>query len=501
VPLDALSSLYYGFTIALQPVNLFYCFMGSLMGTLVGVLPGLGPVATIALLLPATFALNPVSAMIMLSGICYGAMYGGSTTSIMLNIPGEAASVITCLDGYMMARKGRAGPALGISAFGSFIAGTFSLFGLVLLAPPLARFGLRFGPPEYFSMMIMGLTVVTYLARTSMIKALMMAAFGVMVGIIGMDPNAAKPRFTFGIMEFYDGVGLAPMIMGLFGIAEVLENVGVMVRREVFTGKVSGLYPNREDWKRSALPITRGTLLGFFMGILPGIGNIIPTFLSYALEKKISKHPERFGTGEIEGVAAPESCNNAAVGGTFIPLLSLGIPANAMTAILLGALMIYGVQPGPLLIRNSPDLFWGVIASMYIGNIMLLVLNLPLIPLWVKVLKIPYAYLFSFILLFVCIGAYSLNNSVIDILIAIAFGMIGYFLKLFGYEAAPFVLGFVLGPLLETALKRSLVLSDGSFIIFLNRPISAFFLVLVIVTIILPILTRKRLGAGLEREE
>jgi len=291
------------------------------------------------------------------------------------------------------------------------------------------------------------------------------------------------------------------MIMGLFGIAEVLENVGVMVRREVFTGKVSGLYPNREDWKRSALPITRGTLLGFFMGILPGIGNIIPTFLSYALEKKISKHPERFGTGEIEGVAAPESCNNAAVGGTFIPLLSLGIPANAMTAILLGALMIYGVQPGPLLIRNSPDLFWGVIASMYIGNIMLLVLNLPLIPLWVKVLKIPYAYLFSFILLFVCIGAYSLNNSVIDILIAIAFGMIGYFLKLFGYEAAPFVLGFVLGPLLETALKRSLVLSDGSFIIFLNRPISAFFLVLVIVTIILPILTRKRLGAGLEREE
>jgi len=350
-------------------------------------------------------------------------------------------------------------------------------------------------------MMIMGMTVVTYLARASMIKALMMAAFGVIVGMIGMDPNAAKPRFTFGIMEFYDGVGLAPMIMGLFGISEVLENVGVMVKREVYSGKLSGLYPSREDWRKSAFPITRGTLLGFFMGILPGIGNIIPTFLSYAVEKKISKHPERFGTGEIEGVASPEACNNAAVGGTFIPLLSLGIPANAMTAILLGALMIYGVQPGPLLIRNSPDLFWGVIASMYIGNFMLLILNLPLIPLWVKVLKIPYSYLFSFILLFVCIGAYSLNNTVMDILIAIAFGIIGYFMKLFAYEAAPFVLGFVLGPLLETALKRSLILSDGSFMIFLTRPISAFFLVVVLLVAVLPLLMKKRPGAGLEREE
>ena len=499
--MDTLNSLFYGFMIALQPSNLFYCFMGALMGTLVGVLPGLGPVATIALLLPATFHLSPVSAMIMLAGICYGAMYGGSTTSIMLNIPGEAASVVTCLDGYMMARKGRAGPALGISAFGSFIAGTFSIIGLVFLAPPLARFALKFGPPEYFSMMIMGMTVVTYLARTSMIKALMMAAFGVMVGIIGMDPIAAKPRFTFGITEFYDGIGLPPVIMGLFGIAEVLENVGVIIKKEVFSGKITGLYPNKEDWKKSAKPIARGTLLGFFMGIVPGIGNIIPTFLSYALEKKISKHPERFGTGEIEGVASPEACNNAAVGGTFIPLMSLGIPANAMTAILLGALMIYGLQPGPLLIKNSPDLFWGVIASMYIGNIMLLVLNLPLIPLWVQVLKIPYSYLFSFILLFVCIGAYSLSNNVIDIFIAIGFGILGYFLKKFGYEAAPFVLAFVLGPLLETSLRRSLILSDGSFMIFLKRPLSAFFLFIVVFIIILPLITKKRLGEGLEREE
>lgn len=499
--METLNSLFYGFTIALQPANLFYCFMGTLMGTLVGVLPGLGPVASMALLLPATFHLSPVSAMIMLSGICYGAMYGGSITSILLNIPGEAASVVTCLDGYMMARKGRAGPALGISAFGSFIAGTFSIIGLVFLAPPLARFALKFGPPEYFSMMIMGLAVVTYLARTSMIKALMMAAFGVIVGIIGMDPIVAKPRFSFNILEFYDGIGLAPVIMGLFGIAEVLENVGVMIKKEVFSGRIAGLYPDKEDWKKSAKPIARGTLLGFFFGIIPGIGNIIPTFLSYALEKKIAKHPERFGKGAIEGVAAPEACNNAAVGGTFIPLMSLGIPANAMTAILLGALMIYGLQPGPLLIKNSPDLFWGVIASMYIGNIMLLILNLPLIPLWVQVLKIPYSYLFSYILLFVCIGAYSLNKNVIDIYIAIGFGIFGYFLKKFDYETAPFVLAFVLGPLLETALRRSLILSDGSFTIFLSRPLSAFFLFILALIMILPLITKNRLGEGLEREE
>jgi putative tricarboxylic transport membrane protein len=428
-------------------------------------------------------------------------MYGGSTTSIMLNIPGEAASVITCFDGYMMARKGRAGPALGISAFGSFIAGTFSVMGLVFLAPPLASFALKFGPPEYFAIMVMGMTVVTYLARTSMVKALMMAAVGMMVGIIGMDPVAAKPRFTFGITEFYDGIGLAPVIMGLFGIAEVIENVSVTVKGEIYSGKIVGLYPNREDWKRSALPMFRGTLLGFFMGILPGMGNIIPTFISYTVEKKISKNPDLFGTGLIEGVAAPEACNNAAVGGTFIPLMSLGIPANAMTAIIIGALMIYGLQPGPLLIQTSPDVFWGVIASMYIGNIMLLVLNLPLIPMWVQVLKIPYSYLFSFVLLFVCIGAYSLSNNVIDIYVAIAFGVVGYFLKRFGYEAAPFVLAFVLGPLLETALRRSLILSDGSFMIFVTRPLSAVFLVIVFLIIVLPMVMKKRLGKGLEREE
>ena len=498
--MDTLNSLFYGFSVALQPVNLFYCFIGCFMGTLVGVLPGLGPVAAIALLLPATFHLSPVAATIMLAGIAYGAMYGGSTTSIMLNIPGEAASVVTCLDGYMMARKGRPGPALGISAFGSFIAGTFSVMGLVLLGPPLASLALKFGPTEYFSIMVMGLAVVTYLARTSMVKALMMAAFGMMVGIIGMDPVVAEPRFTFGIHEFYDGIGLAPVIMGLFGIAEVIENVAVTIKAEVYSGKITGLYPTKEDWKRCAWPMARGTLLGFFMGIVPGIGNIVPTFISYAVEKKISKTPEKFGTGTIEGVAAPEACNNAAMGGTFIPLMCLGIPANAITAIILGALMIYGLQPGPLLIKSSPDLFWGVIASMYIGNVMLLILNLPLIPLWVKVLKIPYAYLFPFILLFVCIGAYSLNNSVTDIYVAVAFGVLGYFLRKFGYEAAPFVLAFVLGPLMESALRRSLILSDGSFLIFFRRPISAFFLLIVLLIVVLPLIMKKRLAQGLESE-
>lgn len=404
------------------------------MGTLVGVLPGIGPVGTIGILLPITFVLDPIPAMIMLAGICYGAQYGGSTTSILLNIPGEAASVVTCFDGYMMAKKGRAGPALGIAAFGSFIAGTFSTIGLMFLAPTLADFALNFGPPEYVMLMIMGMTVVTSLARGSVIKALIMSAFGIMIGCIGMDPVFAKSRFTFGMLEFADGIGLAPIVMGLFGIGEVLNNVGEIIKSEVYSGKIKGLFPNKEDWKKSGPPIARGTLIGFFMGIIPGVGNIIPVFLSYVAEKKLSKHPERFGTGEIEGVAAPEACNNAAVGGTFIPLLSMGIPCSASTAMLLAALMIFGLQPGPLLMQTSPDLFWGVIASMYIGNAMLLVLNLPLIPLWVQILKVPYSYLFTFILLFVSIGAYSLNNDVMDIYITIFFGVIGYFLGKFGYE-------------------------------------------------------------------
>lgn len=498
--LESLTSLAYGFNIALQPQNLLYCFIGVTMGTLVGVLPGIGPTATVALLLPATFKLDPISAIIMLSGICYGAMYGGSTTSILLNIPGEASSVVTCLDGYQMARQGRAGPALGISAFGSFIAGTFSILGLVVLAPTLAEFALKFGPPEYFALMIMGMTVVAYLARKSMVKALMVTLLGIILGCIGLDPITATPRFTFGILELTDGIGLAPVVMGLFGIAEVLENLGVLAKVEVFAGKIKGLFPNREDWRRSVGPIARGSLMGFFLGLLPGVGAIIPQFLSYGLEKRLSAHPERFGKGEIEGVASPEACNNAAVGGTFIPLLSLGIPSNAMTAILLGALMIYGLTPGPLLIKNSPDLFWGVIASMYIGNILLLILNLPLIPLWVRVLKIPYAYLSSFIILFCLIGAYSLNNSTADIFVAALFSLIGLLMKKFEFEAAPLVLAFVLGPLLETALRRSLILSDGSFRIFLERPISAAFIVVALFVLAVPLCSKVRLGRGLSEE-
>ena len=499
--LESLTSLAYGFNIALQPQNLFYCFIGVTMGTLVGVLPGIGPTATIALLLPATFKLNPISAIIMLSGICYGAMYGGSTTSILLNIPGEASSVVTCLDGYQMARKGRAGPALGISAFGSFIAGTFSIVGLVIFAPTLADFALKFGPPEYFALMVMGLSVVAYLARKSMAKALMMAVVGIVLGCVGLDPITATPRFTFGILDLADGIGIAPVVMGLFGIAEVLENLGVLTKAEIFAGKIKGLFPDREDWRRSIGPIARGSLLGFFLGLLPGVGAIVPQFLSYALEKKLSRHPERFGSGEIEGVASPEACNNAAVGGTFIPLLSLGIPSNAMTAILLGALMIYGLTPGPLLIKNSPDLFWGVIASMYIGNIMLLILNLPLIPMWVSVLKIPYSYLSSFIILFCLIGAYSLNNSTTDIYIAVIFSLVGLLMKKFEFEGAPLVLAFVLGPLLETALRRSLILSDGSFLIFLQRRISAAFILFSVVVLVAPLFSKLRLGRGLSEED
>lgn len=499
--LESLTSLAHGFVIALQPQNLLYCFIGVTMGTLVGVLPGIGPTATVALLLPATFHLNPISAIIMLSGICYGAMYGGSTTSILLNIPGEASSVVTCLDGYQMARQGRAGAALGISAFGSFIAGTVSILGLIFLAPTLAEFALKFGPPEYFALMVMGMTVVAYLARKSMTKALMMTVFGIILGCVGLDPITAKPRFTFGMLELTDGIGLAPVVMGLFGIAEVLENLGVLTRAQIFAGKISGLLPGREDWRRSIGPIARGSLLGFFLGLLPGVGAIVPQFLSYGLEKRLSAHPERFGNGQIEGVAAPEACNNAAVGGTFIPLLSLGIPSNAMTAILLGALMIYGLTPGPLLIKNSPDLFWGVIASMYIGNVLLLILNLPLIPLWVSILKIPYSYLSSLIILFCLIGAYSLNNSTADIFTAVFFSLVGLLMKKFDFEAAPLVLAFVLGPLLETALRRSLILSDGSFLIFFARPISAAFILFAILVLVVPLFSKIRLARGLSEED
>ncbi|HUL36778.1 MAG TPA: tripartite tricarboxylate transporter permease [Thermodesulfobacteriota bacterium] len=489
--MDILHHILYGLGVAVQPLNLLFCFIGVLIGTLVGVLPGLGPVAAISLLLPATFRASPVASIIMLSGIYYGAMYGGSTTSILVNIPGEAASVVTCFDGYQMARKGRAGPALGIAAFGSFIAGTFGVVGLAFMAPPLAAMALKFGPPEYFSLMVLGLTVLTFLAGGSMLKSLMMACFGVVVGNVGLDLITARPRFTFGWDILLDGVGLIPVVMGLFGISEVLLNVEERLsEREIFKTKFKGLLPNLQDWKESIWPIIRGSVLGFFLGILPGGGAVISSFVSYGVEKKLSKHPEEFGKGAIAGVAGPESANNSATAGAFIPLLTLGLPSNAVMAILLGALMIYNMPPGPKLITSHPDLFWGVISSMYIGNIMLLVLNLPLIGVWVKILKVPYPVLFPLILLFCLIGAYSLNNNPAEIGLMLIFGILGYLMKKFKYDGAPLVLAMVLGPLMDNSLRQSLLMSGGSGTIFFTRPICLIIFGMVAIILLLPVLPR-----------
>ena len=470
--MEIIHNMIFGFSVALQPTSLLMCFIGVLLGTLVGVLPGLGPVAAMSLLLPTTYNVNPVGAIIMLAGIYYGAMYGGSTTSILLNIPGEAASVVTCLDGYQMARQGRAGPALGISAMGSFIGGTVSVAGLMLVAPPLAEVALQFGPPEYFSLMIMGVIMLTFLAGDSMPKALCMAALGIFLGCIGMDILSGTERFTLDIPILIDGVGLVPVAMGLFGISEVLLNVEISLKRDIFKTSLKGVLPNLEDWKQSLWPIIRGSVLGFFLGILPGGGGVIASFTSYAVEKRFSRHPERFGHGAIEGVAGPETANNAGTGGAFIPLLTLGLPSNAVMAILLGAMLIYGMQPGPMLIKAHPELFWGAITSMYIGNAMLLVLNLPLIGLWVKILKIPYRLLFPLILLFCLVGAYSLNNNTAEMAMMVVFGVLGYLLRKFKYPLAPAILALVLGPMLEKALRQSLLMSVGSGWIFVTRPIS-----------------------------
>jgi len=493
--IEILQNVIFGFQVALQPTNLIYCFFGVLIGTLVGVLPGLGPAAAIALLLPTTFKITPVSATIMLAGIYYGAMYGGSTTSILVNIPGEAASVVTCLDGYQMALKGRAGPALGIAAFGSFIAGTFAVIALTFVGPLLSNIALAFGPPEYFSLMIVGITVLTFLSSGSMIKALIMAGVGLILSGVGMDTNSGKYRFTFNIQSLLDGVGVVPVAMGLFGISEVLLNLETEINRDILTTKVKNLFPTLKDWADSLWSIVRGSILGFFLGIIPGGGAVVASFASYAIEKKASKHPEEFGKGAIQGVAGPESANNSAAGGSFIPLLTLGIPANPVMAILLGALMIHGLQPGPLLMQNAPDLFWGTIVSMYIGNAMLLVLNLPLIPMWVKVLKVPYYLLYPLILLFCLIGAYSLDNTVADIVIMLIFGILGFLMKKLRYDGAPMILALVLGQKLETSLRRSLIMSQGDFSIFVTRPISLGFLITAVLLLIVPIVTqRKRLS-------
>jgi len=480
-----------GCQVAFSAANLLYCFVGVFIGTLIGVLPGIGPVGTISMLLPVTFGINPTSAIIMLAGIYYGAQYGGSTSSILVNIPGEVTSVITCLDGYQMARQGRAGPALGMAAFGSFIAGTIGTIILMFVAQPLSAIGVKFGPPEYFSLIILALTLLSYLAHGSAVKAIIMAILGIGLSQIGIDVVTGRVRFTFGIIDLEDGLGLAPVFMGLFGVGEVLVNLEESLNIEVFKAKIKGLLPNLRDWKESIGAIIRGTFLGFFLGVLPGGGAIISTFVSYALEKKLSKRPEKFGTGVIEGVAGPESANNAASSGAFIPLFVLGLPSNAITALFLGALIIHGVHPGPFLINKHPEIFWGTIMSMYIGNVLLLVLNLPLIGLWVKVLKIPYKILFPFLLLLCIIGSYSINTSKFDVLIMLIFGIIGYLFKKFNYEPAPLVMAFVLGPILENSLRQSLLISGGSMLIFLTKPISAACLIIALLILISPILLRK----------
>ncbi len=492
--MDLFGSLMAGLSVACEPYNLFFCFLGVFIGTLVGVLPGLGPTATMSILLPVTYGIPATTAIIMLSGIYYGAYYGGSTTSILVNIPGEAASVITCLDGYQMARQGRAGPALGIAAFGSFIAGTVGIIILQILAPPLVTVALKFGAPEYFSLMILGLVILIFLAEKSILKALMMAGVGTFLGTVGLDTMAGVARFSFDVPEFLDGLGIVPMAMGLFGIAEIFLNLEKSIKTEITSSKINNLLPTLKDWMDSKWAIIRGTVVGFFLGILPGGGGVLASFVSYAVEKMASKDPQKFGHGAIEGVAAPEAANNAAASGGYIPLLTLGIPVGVVQAILLGALMMHGITPGPMLLKEHPNLFWGVIASMYVGNVMLLVLNLPLIGLWVKVLRIPYAILFPLILLFCLIGAYAINNSTVDVAIMLLFGALGYLMRKFEYEPAPFIMAFVLSPMLETALRRSLLLSDGHFTIFLSRSISLGCLILAALLLVLAALPgfRKR---------
>ena len=485
--MDFLAGLGHGFAVALTPWNLVYAFVGAVVGTAIGVLPGLGPPATIALLLPATYRMDPTSAVILLAGIFYGAMYGGSTTSILLNIPGEAASIVTCLDGYKMARQGRAGPALGISAMGSFIAGSLSVLAMSVIAPGLASFALQFGPAEYASLVFLGLMMAVYLSEGSILKGLLMAALGIVLGTVGIDPVFGAPRFTFGIPRLMDGLDFVVAAMGLFGIAEVLMNLEAPDVRDVYKTSLRGLFPTLEDWRRCWAAVLRGSGLGFFIGVLPGGGAVISSFVAYAVEKRVSKHPERFGQGAIEGVAAPEAANNAASTSSFIPLLTLGIPGNASIAMIFVALMIHGIQPGPLLFQQHPNLFWGVIASMYVGNFMLLGLNLPLIGFWVRLLKLPYHYLAVVIVIICVIGAYSIKNTVFDVAVMMVFGVFGYVLRKGGFPAAPLVLAMILGRMLERSFLQSLQVSAADLTIFIEKPISATLLSITAIVMLTPV--------------
>ena len=493
--MELLHHLVEGFQIALTFQNVMYCLIGCLLGTLIGVLPGIGPVATIAMLLPATFVLHPVSALIMLAGIYYGAQYGGSTTAILVNLPGEVSSVVTCIDGYQMARKGQAGKALGIAAIGSFFAGTVATVLIAGFAPPLAELALKFGPADYFSLMVLGLIAAVVLAHGSLPKAIAMIILGLLLGLVGTDVNSGVARYSFNMPELIDGVGIGTVAMGVFGFSEIIRNLEQGEAREIFTKSVSGLLPNWKDIKQSSGAIMRGTILGSALGILPGGGPILGSFSAYTLEKKLAKDPSRFGKGAIEGVAAPESANNAAAQTSFIPLLTLGIPCTPTMALMIGAMIIHGIQPGPQIMTSRPDLFWGMIASMWIGNLLLVILNLPLIGMWVKLLTVKYDYLFPAILIFCCVGVYSINNAPMDVLLAALFGFIGYAFIKFAMEPAPLLLGFVLGPMMEENLRRALLLSRGDPAVFFTRPISLTLLVisaLLLALVMAPSIAKKR---------
>jgi len=493
--MELLANLSLGFDTALTWANLLYCLIGVFLGTLIGVLPGLGPTATIAMLLPITFTLPPVSALIMLAGIYYGSQYGGSTTSILVNLPGEAASVVTTLDGYQMARRGRAGVALATAAIGSFFAGTVATLLLALFAPPLAEMALKFGAADYFSLMVLGLIAAVVLAQGSLLHAVGMVVLGLLLGLVGTDVNSGLQRFTFGIPELADGIGFVVVAMGMFGLGEIIRNLeNEKLRSEIVT-KIASLMPTREDWKRMIMPILRGTAIGSSLGILPGSGSILGSFAAYSIEKKISKNSAEFGTGAIEGVAAPEAANNAGAQTSFIPLLTLGIPSNPVMALMVGAMIIQGIQPGPAVITQQPALFWGIIVSMWIGNFFLVILNLPLIGMWVRIIMVPYRLLFPAILVFCAIGVFSLKNAEFDIYFMAIFGILGYIFTKLDCEPAPMLLAFILGPLMEEYLRRALLLSRGDPMVFLQRPISATLLALAVLALLLaciPALYKKR---------
>ena len=502
--MDLISNLSLGFGVAFTPINLLYAFIGCVLGTLIGVLPGIGPVATIAMLLPATYALPPVSALIMLAGIYYGAQYGGSTTAILVNLPGESSSVVTCIDGYQMARQGRAGPALAAAGLGSFFAGSVGTLILAAFAPPLTELAFKFGPAEYFSLMILGLIGAVVLASGSLLKAISMIVLGLLLGLIGTDVNSGVARFSFDIPELTDGIGFVVIAMGVFGYGEIISNLSVHAdEREVFTSEVKGLWPTKDDFKNMTPAVLRGTTLGSMLGILPGGGALLAAFAAYALEKKVKMKSGEipFGKGNIRGVAGPESANNAGAQTSFIPLLTLGIPPNAVMALMVGAMTIHNIQPGPQVMTSNPELFWGLIASMWIGNAMLIILNLPLIGMWIKLLTVPYRFLFPAIVLFCAIGVYSTNNNTFDIWMVAIFGFIGYLFVKLGAEPAPLLLGFILGPMMEENLRRALLLSRGDWSVFVTRPLSAGLLaaaLLMLVIVLLPAVKSKREEAFVE---